>query len=429
MIESEPPESEDSLLSGVVTAAELSHKEFPDLVEHVPRLVMEGFGILAGPPKLGKSWFTLVIALAVAAGGYAFGKLKVDKRPVLLLALEDSERRLQSRIKVLHGNEIPPHLLHIITRVQPGLLLPTMTAWLEHHPDGLVVLDTLGRARQQRRPGADPYLEDYRAGSALKSIVDAFPGSALLGVSHTRKQSSDDFVDDISGTLGLAGSADYLLILRRKRQSEEATLQVTGRDAPEGEYAFTVTGGQWILSGNALEDAAAEAISRRNATKLGDRSLDVLGLVNRRKETRAADLAEIGMNQHQARTYLSRLAEQGRITKHGRGAYKSVASVASVASDGNAQVIDLFGKSSNATVDAESVASENAATSENNANATHATNATPVCTSCSAVLTSNNQTGRCAECDYITRQTAIAQRLDELNPPTDLNGEPNDQQD
>ena len=133
------------MLSGVITAAELSHKEFPELVQHVIGIIIEGFGIVAGPPKLGKSFFTLVIALAVSAGGYAFGKLKCDPRPVLLLALEDSERRLQTRIRALYGSDIPPHKLHIITRIHPGLLIPTITAWLQHHPNGLVILDTLGK--------------------------------------------------------------------------------------------------------------------------------------------------------------------------------------------------------------------------------------------------------------------------------------------
>jgi RecA-family ATPase len=95
------PEEPDSLLQDVVTAAELSHKDFPDLVEFIAGIILEGFGIVAGPPKLGKSWFTLVIALAVAAGGHAFGKLKCEPRPVLLLALENSERRLQTRIKAV----------------------------------------------------------------------------------------------------------------------------------------------------------------------------------------------------------------------------------------------------------------------------------------------------------------------------------------
>jgi RecA-family ATPase len=375
-----PPEGEESLLSGVVTAAELSHKAFPDLVEHVPSLVFEGFGIVAGPPKLGKSWFMLSIALAVAAGGYVFGKLKVEQRPVLLLALEDSERRLKTRISKLFGSEIPPHQLHILTRIQPGLLIPTISAWLQHHQDGLVILDTLGRARQQRRRGDDPYLADYQAGVALKNVVDAFPGSALVGVHHTRKQSSEDFVDDLSGTLGMAASADYVLVLRRQRQSTEATLQVTGRDAPEGEYAFTVTAGHWTLAGNALPEAAATAEARRNAKRLGDRAQDVLMLVNQRtlagESTRAADVVDkLGIDQHQARTYLSRLADAERIQKSGRGVYLGVATVASVANSDE--------------------------------NATQTTLATHSCTDCGVPLTTNNQTGLCAECRFIARQKAV----------------------
>lgn len=191
----------------------------------------------------------LNIALAVSSGGMAFGKIPVEARDVLLLALEDSPRRLRGRIRAVWGDGLPPHRLHILTKVQPGLLIPTMCEWLSSHPGGLIILDTLGRARQQRRRTDDAYLADYQAGVELKNVVDAFPGSALLGVHHTRKASSDDFVDDLSGTLGLAGSADYVLVLRRQRNGGEATLQVTGRDAPEGEYAFTVSQGAWALCG------------------------------------------------------------------------------------------------------------------------------------------------------------------------------------
>src|SRR4051794_3437444 len=98
------PAEQDTLFSDVVTAAELSHKDFPELVEHVIGIIVEGFGIVAGSPKLGKSFFMLVIALAVSAGGYAFGRIKCEPRPVLLLALEDSERRLQTRIRALYGS-------------------------------------------------------------------------------------------------------------------------------------------------------------------------------------------------------------------------------------------------------------------------------------------------------------------------------------
>ncbi|MEZ0363381.1 AAA family ATPase [Mycobacterium sp. pUA109] len=325
---------EPSLLSGVITAAELHHENFPELVQFVHSVVTEGFGIVAGPPKLGKSWWTLNLALGVAAGGRVFGKIPVDQRDVLLLALEDSPRRLQGRIRASWGDGTPPHRLHILTTLGPGLLIPTATEWLMHHSGGLVILDTLGRARQQRRPGDDAYLADYQAGVALKNVVDAFPGSALLGVHHTRKASSEDFVDDLSGTLGLAGSADYVLVLRRPRNSSEATLQVTGRDAPEGEYAFTIAEGVWTLVGNQLSEAAAEAERRRDSKRYGDRAMDVIALVNERapaNHTTAADVAKIlGIDNDQARVYLNRLAKSDRIVKAATGTYTSVTTVTSV---------------------------------------------------------------------------------------------------
>ncbi|MDX1880091.1 AAA family ATPase [Mycolicibacterium sp. 141076] len=323
------PDTTDSLLAGIVTAAELSHEHFPDLTEFVPGIIFEGFGIVAGPPKLGKSWLTLGIALAVAGGGRALGQIECAQRPVLLLALEDSQRRLQSRITTLWGTEIPPYKLHLLTQVGPNLLVPTISAWLQQYPNGLVVLDTLGRARRQRRNGEDPYLADYAAGVELKQCVDAFPGSALLGVHHTRKAHSDDFIDALSGTQGLAGSADYVLVLKRPRNSTEATLQLTGRDAPEGEYALTVQAGAWLLNGRDLNAASDAAQTLRERGNLGDRSADILNVVNARTRegliTTAADIsAKIGITQNDAGTYLRRLADAERIAKVSRGTYMGV---------------------------------------------------------------------------------------------------------
>ena len=125
------------------------------------------------------------------------------------------------------------------------------------------------------------------------------------------------------------------MVLRRPRQSNDATLQITGRDAKEGEYAFTVEGGRWILAGNGLAEAAAAAQARRNERQLGDRTLDVLSIVDTRAAngqlTCAADIVEkIGISQTQARVYLNRLADDERIVKPSTGVYSSVTSVTSV---------------------------------------------------------------------------------------------------
>lgn len=325
----------DALLRDVFTADQLHTQVFPDLVQFVHGVVTEGFGLVAGPPKLGKSWWTLNLALAVAAGGKVFGKIPVDQRPVLLLALEDSPRRLQGRIRAVLGSDLPPADLHILTKVGPKLLLVTMTAWLQQHRRGLIILDTVGKARGQRRRGDDAYQADYNDGVQLKNVVDAFPGSGLLGVHHTRKATSEDFTESLSGTNGFTGAADYILVLRRKRGSTEAELHVTGRDIAEGEYAFTVgDGGTWTLSGTELADAAAEAASRRAKTKLKQRALDVIAVVERRApecHTTAADVAEaLDITSEIARTYLNRQAEAGRILRVATGAFTSVSGVTSV---------------------------------------------------------------------------------------------------
>src|SRR5205807_3358146 len=67
----------------------------------IPEILPEGLTLLAGKPKLGKSWLALSVALAVAAGGFALGKQPVTQGGVLYLALEDNERRLQSRARQL----------------------------------------------------------------------------------------------------------------------------------------------------------------------------------------------------------------------------------------------------------------------------------------------------------------------------------------
>jgi RecA-family ATPase len=58
--------------------------------------VPEGCILLAGPPKVGKSWLTLGLGLSVASGGKALGRIDVTAGQVLYLALEDTPRRLKA---------------------------------------------------------------------------------------------------------------------------------------------------------------------------------------------------------------------------------------------------------------------------------------------------------------------------------------------
>src|SRR5699024_1661341 len=78
----------------------LDAQVFPPLGYAVPGIIPEGFGLLAAPPKAGKSWFALGVLLDVARGARTLGGVDTGPaRPVLYMALEDGDRRLQGRAR------------------------------------------------------------------------------------------------------------------------------------------------------------------------------------------------------------------------------------------------------------------------------------------------------------------------------------------
>lgn len=327
----------DDPLAEMFSGAWLDTQVFPPLEYAVPGIVPEGFGLLVSPPKAGKSWLVCGIGLACAVGGLALARIRVDQRPVLYLALEDGLRRLQSRSRRIMCGEALPAGIHFVTKARPADVIPMITEFLQRYGDGkpLVILDTLGKARPPRPAGADLYAWDYAIGGQLKDTIDRAPGASLLAVHHTRKTESADFVDSVSGSQGIAGSADFVLVLSRKRHCDDALLSVTGRDIMEDEYALTVTDGVWQLDGGNLREAASAAAKRRDAGDLGEQSLDAMAFVNGRPVTRAADLAEqIGIDENLAGQYLRRLYESGRIGKRARGLYTPLNEVNEVIESG-----------------------------------------------------------------------------------------------
>ena len=330
------------LLAGLRTAAWLGTQTFPPIAWHIPGLVCEGLSLLAGSPKAGKSWLSLDMTLAVAAGGYALGRIKVQPRPTLLLALEDGDRRLQERMRRLNASAPLPEQLHYLTRISPGLIPSTIGAWLETLPNcgpaPFIVLDTLGKALPRASRTDTGYAADYQFISTLKAITDAWPGLSLLAVHHTRKMAAGDFLDTVSGTQGIAGGADSVLVLSRRRNESSGLLQITGRDLNEGEYALKFDG-QWTLDGRDLDEAAKAVDETRATENLGDDSARIVKYAALHPEgVRAADVAKaLELTDDKARQYLRRLDESGRLHKAGRGLYlpvlSAVTSVTSVTFD------------------------------------------------------------------------------------------------
>lgn len=320
---SDTSDGDAELIAGARDGGWLSQQDFPPLAYAVSGLIPEGLTLEVGPPKAGKSWLTLGLLLAVASGGVALGAIKASPpRRVLYLALEDGDRRMQDRCRALLGVPEIPGLFSYQTRIMPGKVLATIAAWMRRYPDtGMVVVDTLGKVMPPALMGESAYQRDYRVGAALKAQADAHPGLAVVVLHHDRKANAEDFVDSVSGTHGLAGAADTIIVLCRRRQSPEGSLKVTGRDVPENEYALKVIDGKaWQLDGGDLADAAAVARQREDNRALGDVSAQVLDAIRQHPGgLRAADLTpRFGKDVYQ---YLKRLTDAGRIDKLERGLY------------------------------------------------------------------------------------------------------------
>ncbi|GAB6901546.1 AAA family ATPase [Kineosporia succinea] len=298
------------------TADEVMDTEFPPPKWAVPGLICEGVSLLAGPPKVAKSWLLLSTCLAVASGGKALGSIPVRQGPVLYLALEDTPRRLKSRMGQLLGDRPAPPGLHLATE------WPTMPAggdvaiaeWLDQHPDARMIgIDVFAKVRGPASPSLSAYDADYAAVGRIKKIADHY-GIAIVLIHHVRKAGSDDFLQEVSGTNGIAGAADATLILKRPRGQADGTLSITGRDVEEAEIALThdQNTGHWLKN-----DRPADEVS------LGDTRASILKTLRESAKplgpTAVADIT--GAKVETVKKTMQRMSDAGQIWPATGGKY------------------------------------------------------------------------------------------------------------
>ena len=178
-------------------------------------LLYRGAYLLAGSPKIGKSFLMAQLAYQVSTGLPLWG-YKVRKTGVLYFALEDNYARLQRRLFRMFGAEAAENLYfatHCKT-ANSGLEDQIRSFMREHPHTGLIIIDTLKRVREVG--GADfSYSSDYDIVSRLKTVADSYKVTMVI-VHHTRKLEADDKFDMIAGTNGLLGAADGGFVSARK---------------------------------------------------------------------------------------------------------------------------------------------------------------------------------------------------------------------
>ena len=191
-------------------------------------LLSQGLHILAGSPKVGKSWLALWLAVTVAKGENVWG-MPVQTGTTLYLCLEDSQLRIQNRLFEI--TEDAPSNVHFCTdsgALGKGLEEQLEAFLMEHRDTVLVIIDTL---QMVRGSGYDnTYANDYRDLSVLKKIADAHQLAILL-IHHLRKEKADDVFSRISGTTAISGAVDSsFTLIEEHRGSGRARLSCVGRD-------------------------------------------------------------------------------------------------------------------------------------------------------------------------------------------------------
>ena len=195
----------------------------------VDDLLPQGLHLLAGAPKIGKSWLALWLCLC-AAQGKPLWTFATRPCEVLYLCLEDSFQRIQSRLFDLTEDAPPTLHFAVMSQQLHNGLVEQIEQFLKEHPQTrLIVIDTLQRIRTVGND-ANPYASDYRDIGVLKALADTH-GIAILLVHYLRKMNDDDPMNMISGTTGLSGAVDSsFTLVEDKRGSGKATLSCIGRD-------------------------------------------------------------------------------------------------------------------------------------------------------------------------------------------------------
>src|SRR6516225_6983300 len=305
--------------SGSFSAKELQSMEFPPIAWIVRNIIpAEGVVLLCSKPKFGKSWLAYDLCIACTTDRFTLGTIKPAQGDVLYLALEDSKRRLRRRITKL----LPtlgatwPDRLRLKTewrRLHEGGL-DDIRAWHTHTKSKggkpiLVVIDVLAKVRKPVG-NRQLYEADYAALADLTKLANEL-GLAIVVLHHTRKLVADDLMETVSGSYGVSGAVDTILVMATKASG--TVLDIRGRDVEPAELAieFDKNTCRWRVLGNAAEVHVSE-----------QRAKILAALKDAGQPMTIAALAEaIGTKRNPLEVLLGRMARDGEIQRVAKGLY------------------------------------------------------------------------------------------------------------
>lgn|GEM_PF-5312393 len=225
------PES-SGFLGAVHTARDVMNAPAREALYCIPGRIPAGLVLLAGPPKAKKSWAALQIGIARATGSAAFDA-QCESCRVLYLALEDNDPRMRRRLAFFGLTpESAPQRLHFAYEWRQGDLgVGDLQKWMEQYPDtGVLIVDVLQRFRGPKDRSQGAYEADYAMMGMLHRVAAAKPGLTVLVVHHTKKGGAADPIEAASGTFGIVGAADAVIILGQRLDRDRRAVHIEGRD-------------------------------------------------------------------------------------------------------------------------------------------------------------------------------------------------------
>lgn len=307
-------------LLGLMNGAAIAAMEFPPLQYLADEFLPMGCWLLCGPPKKGKTWLMLDLAVAIAGGGEFLGN-QCEQGRVMYLALEENKRRIKDRcIKLCREKGLDPNvalgqiLFGAIDDNIPtadGGLYEMIAAVMDRDPTiKLVIVDTLYKARPAKRRDEDVYGYDRRCIDPFTDMLATRPGRSVVIVHHTRKSKSSDPYEMQSGSAGLTGAADGHIFLLPDEQGQ-MVMHLQGRDAQPIEWAMKLHNSVWEVLGDpdgaGMSDTRAKIIA----------ALQKFTLATTPKEIAEAAM----MDANTVKQRLRGLCKDGYVLKQGYGKY------------------------------------------------------------------------------------------------------------
>lgn len=295
-------------INKIISSEKILNKKYEEIKWLIKDILPPGLTILAGRPKSGKSFLALNIATKLTISENVFNNYETNKRRILFISNEDSERRIKNRIT--HSKFEKSNLsfyfesFYFIDGFEEKLKY-----LIERNKIDLIIVDTLAKALRLSNSTKNQYFVEYETMGKIQDFCRKNNISIIL-LHHTRKAVAEYVIDSILGTTGMSGAVDTIWLLKKKNGNH--ILNVEGKDVESRELYLSqqIRGNQWNLINNAYLDITPER----------EEILKLFTIENR--EIKTGEIAsKLGKNTNSISNILKKMKEEGLVKSKKFGYY------------------------------------------------------------------------------------------------------------